>query len=104
MSDSIFVTKSEAGYYSIIVDESRNLAKQELMSFVVRYFDINDQQVHEHFLAFLHAKCLNASHLSEFIRELITGFDFSLVSPRPLPRRERKGLGTLLRITLHIGM
>lgn len=44
----------------------------------MRYFDINDRQVHEHFLAFLHAKCLDASHLSEYIRELITGFDFSL--------------------------
>ena len=60
------------------MDESRDLAKQEQMSFVVRYFDINDRQVHEHLLAFFHAKCLDASHLSEYIRELITGFDFNL--------------------------
>uniref|UniRef100_A0A1X7U8R9 DUF4371 domain-containing protein n=1 Tax=Amphimedon queenslandica TaxID=400682 RepID=A0A1X7U8R9_AMPQE len=32
----------EAGYYSIIVDKSRGLAKQKQMSFVEKYFDIND--------------------------------------------------------------
>lgn len=68
----------EAGYYGIIVDESRDLAKQEQMSFVARYFDINDRQVHEHFLAFHQAKCRDAFHLSEYIRELITGFDFDV--------------------------
>ena len=34
----------EAGYYSIIVDESRDLAKQEQMSFVVRYFNVHDKK------------------------------------------------------------
>lgn len=68
----------EAGYYSIIVDESRDLAKQEQMSFVVRYFNISDRKVHEHFLAFLHAECLDAASLSEYIKELVTRFDFDV--------------------------
>ena len=55
------------------MDESSDLAKQEQMSFV-GYFDINDRQVHEHFLAFLHAKYLETSHLSEYIRELKQDF------------------------------
>ena len=68
----------EAGYYSVIADESRDLAKQEQMSFVVRYCNVSDGKLHEQFLAFLHAKCLDAASLSEYIKELLTGFDFDL--------------------------
>ena len=48
----------KAGYYSIIVDESRDLAKQEQMSFVVRYFNVTDGMIQECFLSFVQAKCL----------------------------------------------
>ena len=68
----------QATYYSIIVDESRDLAKQEQMSFVVRYFNMSDGKIHERFLAFLQAKCLDAANLSLYIKELVTGFDFDL--------------------------
>ena len=65
-----------AGYYSIIVDESRDLAKKEQMSFVVRYFNLNDRKIHERFLSFSQAKCLDAASLSEYIKSFITEFDF----------------------------
>ena len=57
-----------AGYYSIIVDESKDLAKKEQMSFVVRYFNLNDRKIHERFLSFSQAKCLDAASLSEYIK------------------------------------
>lgn len=68
----------EAGYYSIIVDESRDTAKQEQMSFVVRYFNTSDKKMHERFLGFLHAECLDAGSLSEYILGLITEYDFDI--------------------------
>ena len=48
------------------------------MSFVVRYFNVSDGKIHEHFLTFLHAKCLDAASLSEYIKELVIGFNFDL--------------------------
>ena len=65
-----------AGYYSIIVDESKDLAKKEQMSFVVRYFNLNDRKIHERFLSFSQAKCLDAASLSEYIKSFMTEFDF----------------------------
>ncbi len=32
---------------------------------------MTDKKVHEHFLAFLHAECLDAASLSDYIRELL---------------------------------
>ncbi len=46
------------------------------MSFVVRYFNTSNGTINERFLSFSHAKCLDASSLSEYIKELITDFDF----------------------------
>ena len=49
----------DAGYYSILADESRDCGKDEQMSFVVRYVE-SDGSIHEHFMTFIHAKGLNA--------------------------------------------
>ena len=68
----------DAGYYSIIVDECRDVAKQEQLTFVVRFVNVNDFKINEHFLGFIHAKHLNAESLSEYIKGLITGYDFDL--------------------------
>ena len=64
-----------AGYYCIIVDEIRDLAKKEQMSFCVRY--VNDI-VNERLLGFTHAKNLDATSLTGYIKELVIGFDFDL--------------------------
>ena len=39
---------------------------------------MSDGKIHERFLAFLQAKCLDAANLSLYIKELVTGFDFDL--------------------------
>ena len=66
----------EAGFYSIIVDESRDSAKQEQMSFVVRYVNMTNGGVEEHFLTFIQAETLDALSLSTYIKQLIETYDF----------------------------
>ena len=63
----------ESGFYSIIVDESRDSSKQEQMSFVLRF--VSDGSVHEHFLTFIHAEKLDAASLSSYIKQLIFTYD-----------------------------
>lgn len=65
----------DAGYFSILADESRDCGKDEQMSFVVRYVG-TDGSIHEHFLTFIHAKGLNAESLSSYIRDLLEQYDF----------------------------
>ena len=66
----------EAGFYSIIADESRDTAKQEQMLFAVRYVDMTDGCVQEHFLTFIQAQSLDALSLSSYIKQLISTYDF----------------------------
>ncbi len=66
----------EAGFYSIIADESRDSSKQEQMSLAVRYVDMSDGSVNEHFLTFIQAERLDASSLSSYIKQLFTKYDF----------------------------
>ena len=66
----------EAGFYSIIADESRDSAKQEQLSFCIRYVDMTDNCVHEHFLTFLQAENLGALSLSSYIKQLVSTYDF----------------------------
>ena len=66
----------QAGFHSIIVDESRDASKQEQMSFAVRYIDMTDGRVHEHFLTFIQAEKLDALSLFSYIKQLICGYDF----------------------------
>ena len=46
------------------------------MSFAVRYVDMTDGCVHEHFLTFIQAESLDAKSLSSYIKRLITENDF----------------------------
>lgn len=67
-----------ARYFSIIADESRDVARQEQMSFVVRYFNTDNCTVNERFLSFVQAKSLDANSLSQYIVKLIRDCDFDL--------------------------
>ena len=60
------------------MDKCRDVAKQEQFTFVVRFVNVNDFKINERFLGFIHAKHLNAESFSEYIKGLITGFDFDL--------------------------
>ena len=65
----------DAGYFSILADESRDCGKDEQMSFVVRYVE-SDGSNNEHFMTFIHAKGLNAESLASYIRGLLEQYDF----------------------------
>ncbi len=56
----------DAGFYSIMADETRDTGKDEQMSFVVS----SDGSIHEHFLTYIHAKGLNAESLASYINPL----------------------------------
>ena len=64
------------GFYSIIIDESRDSSKKEQMSFAVCYVDVSDGYVHEHFLTFIRAKSLDVASLFSYIKQLISTYDF----------------------------
>ena len=42
----------KSGFYSIMVDETKDLSKQEQLSIAVRYIDVDKLAVMEHFLTF----------------------------------------------------
>lgn len=66
---------ADAGYFSILADESRDSGKDEQMSFVVRFVG-SDGSIHEHFLTYIHAKGLNAESLASYIQDLLQLYDF----------------------------
>ena len=55
----------EAGKYTIIVDETKDVSKREQLSIALRY--CHNSNVCERFVGFFHAAELNATALSEFI-------------------------------------
>ena len=65
----------DAGFFSILADETRDTSKKEQLSFAIRYVDKVDGTIHEHFLAYVHAECLNAEALAMYIKNLVTHFD-----------------------------
>ena len=66
---------ADAGYFSILADESRDSSKDEQMSFVVRFVG-SDGSIQEHFLTYIHAKGLNAESLASYIQDLLHLYDF----------------------------
>ena len=64
-----------AGVFSILVDETKDFAKQEQMCFVIRFVDMSKGEIHEHFLTYVEAKCLDASSLSSYIKDVLMKFD-----------------------------
>ena len=49
---------NEAGFYSLIVDETKDIGKAEQLSIVIRY--VKEKNVHERFLTYVHAEALDA--------------------------------------------
>lgn len=56
-----------AGLFSILADETKDVSKQEQLVIVLRYVDKSTCTVHERFLTFVVAKSLNAEGLSDYI-------------------------------------
>lgn len=66
----------EAGKFTIIADETKDVGKCEQLSIVLRYF--HNKHVRERFIGFFYAKELNASSLSEYILEALRNINVSI--------------------------
>ena len=66
----------EAQYYSLLVDETRDISKIEQISIMVRY--ALNRSVYERFLGYVAAKELNAEALAGYIISFLTQVGLSL--------------------------
>ncbi len=69
--------KDGSDIYSIIVDEARDISKQEQMSICVRY--IVGSNIKERFLGFVLIQDLDANSLSKTIHEFLKNINFFMV-------------------------
>lgn len=64
---------NDAGFFSILVDETKDASKKEQMCIILRYFDSKSNMIKERPLGTYHMRVLTAEALSKFIiRELNT--------------------------------
>lgn len=64
----------EAGVYTLLVDETKDLSKKEQISISLRFVD-NKAVIHEHFLSFVHATEVNAECLTKYIKDALQSFN-----------------------------
>ena len=65
VSDKITAEVKTAKYFTLIVDETKDISKSEQMSLVLRY--THNCIVHERFLSYTHAEKLNAAAITGYI-------------------------------------
>ena len=63
--DDISSEVRAARYYTVIVDETKDISKKEQMTFVLRY--VLNGVVHERFVSYTHCEELNAAALTSYI-------------------------------------
>ena len=63
----------EAGFFSLLADETKDCSKREQMSIVLRYVD-DAAVIHEHFLTYVEAVGLTAEKLTEYIINVLDRF------------------------------
>ena len=61
----------EAGLFSILVDETKDISKKEQITFVLRCIDRKEAAIHEYFLTFVEATSLDAKSLTQYIVDTI---------------------------------
>ena len=66
----------EAGYFTIITDETKDISKCEQLSICLRY--VYEGIIHECFFGFVHAEELNASALAEYILKVLSELHLSI--------------------------
>jgi len=71
----------EAGLFSILVDETKDISKKEQITFVLRCIDPKEGTVHEYFLTFVEATTLGTKGLTESIVDTLTkhGLDLACI-------------------------
>ena len=69
----------KACFYSLMVDETKDLSKHEQMSVVVRYVDGETEPalIRERFLTFIPAATLSTESLTKYILEALTRYDLN---------------------------
>jgi hypothetical protein len=65
----------QAGYFSILADETKDISKQEQLSIAIRYVDANTLSIVERFLMFVVASNLTAEHLSKYILDTLAVYN-----------------------------
>ena len=73
---SITAEVKEAGYFTIIADETKDISKREQLSIVLRY--VYSGIVHERFVGYVHAHKLDASALSQYILKTLSDMDIDI--------------------------
>ena len=70
----------QAGYFSLMTDETKDLSKQEQLSIVLRYLD-REGTNNKRFLTFAQATSLNAESLSNYLIKVLedNGLDLTYV-------------------------
>lgn len=69
----MFISK-KARYYSILVDETKDISKREQLSIILMYVDIETGMIYERFLTYVEVKLLNAESLSAYILDTLSKF------------------------------
>lgn len=79
MVQSIICCKiHDAGLFSILVDEAKDISKKEQLTFVLRCIDPKEATIHEYFLTFVEATSLDAKGLTQYIVDTITKHQLDL--------------------------
>ena len=65
-----------ARYYTLIVDETKDVSKQEQLSLVLRY--VYEGVVHERFISYTHCEELHASALTSYIFQVLDGLQINI--------------------------
>ena len=67
-----------AEYFTLLVDETKDLSKNEQMPICIRYLDPDDNTIVEHFLSFVVASSMTADHLSQYIVDTLARYNLDL--------------------------
>ena len=78
VQDIICYKIREAGLFSILVDESKDISRKEQVTFVLRCIDPKEATTHEYFLTFVEAASLDAESLTQYIVSIITKHQLDL--------------------------
>ena len=78
--EQICASVQKAGYFTILVDETKDLSKNEQMSISIHYLDPGSPMILECFLTFVFAPSLTAEHLSQYIINTLALFNLDMSS------------------------
>lgn len=77
VTNSIIKDIQLAGLYSILIDETQDLARHEQVSFIIRYVDSN-LNPHEVFIGFFRTARTDVESLTNLIKEVLNNFNLRI--------------------------